>query len=297
MSRGGMGRRAGRSMIGGRNCGGGTCRARESGGPADACGVGCRGRGCQGRDARGGDGCDQRGDRCRQCRDPRWCRCRRGSVDTVNPGGPDLDVMMLGQGGPVKGYVATRPVDFRNGVDGLVLAVQEVLGLNPFCGAVFVFRAKRAVFRPFNCGSASSLFLSVPGSWSLSRSWPHVYVRVRYLNVCSAGAFEACSRNNDVTATTVPADIAGLASGLQSRGRVKRKSCRHLFPHSKTVPSTQIQWRIAASFRATATWAFFMPLRLARRSSLRRSAGRPPSGQVPHDLQSRPDAPGSTRRR
>ncbi len=141
--------------------------------------------------------------------------------------------MMLGQGGPVKGYVATRPVDFRNGVDGLVLAVQEVLGLNPFCGAVFVFRAKRAVFRPFNCGSASSLFLSVPGSWSLSRSWPHVYVRVRYLNVCSAGAFEACSRNNDVTATTVPADIAGLASGLQSRGRVKRKSCRHLFPPFK----------------------------------------------------------------
>jgi transposase len=66
--------------------------------------------------------------------------------------------MMFGQGGPVKVYVATRPVDFRKGseegqktvrgtvfpTNGLALAVQEMLGLDPFCGAVFVFRAKRA---------------------------------------------------------------------------------------------------------------------------------------------------------
>jgi transposase len=51
---------------------------------------------------------------------------------------------MFGQGGPVKVYVATRPVDFRKGIDGLALAVQEMFGLDPFCGAVFVFRAKRA---------------------------------------------------------------------------------------------------------------------------------------------------------
>jgi transposase len=51
---------------------------------------------------------------------------------------------MLGRGGPVKVFVATRPVDFRKGIDGLALAVQEMFGLDPFCGAVFVFRAKRA---------------------------------------------------------------------------------------------------------------------------------------------------------
>ncbi len=34
--------------------------------------------------------------------------------------------MMIGQGGPVKVYVATRPVDFRKGIDGLALA-----GLKP----------------------------------------------------------------------------------------------------------------------------------------------------------------------
>ena len=51
---------------------------------------------------------------------------------------------MFGQGGPVKVFVATRPVDFRKGIDGLALAVQEMFGLDPFCGAIFVFRSKRA---------------------------------------------------------------------------------------------------------------------------------------------------------
>jgi transposase len=51
---------------------------------------------------------------------------------------------MFSEGGPVKVYGATRPVDFRKGIDGLALAVQEMFGLDPFCGAAFVFRAKRA---------------------------------------------------------------------------------------------------------------------------------------------------------
>ena len=52
--------------------------------------------------------------------------------------------MMFGQVGPVKVFVATRPVDFRKGIDGLSLAVQEMFALDPFCGAVFVFRSKSA---------------------------------------------------------------------------------------------------------------------------------------------------------
>src|SRR5271165_2579286 len=38
----------------------------------------------------------------------------------------------------------TRPVDFRKGHDGLSALVQEMFGLDPFSGAVFVFRSKRA---------------------------------------------------------------------------------------------------------------------------------------------------------
>lgn len=40
--------------------------------------------------------------------------------------------------------VATKPVDFRRQADTLAAFVQEVLGANPFSGAVYVFRAKRA---------------------------------------------------------------------------------------------------------------------------------------------------------
>lgn len=40
--------------------------------------------------------------------------------------------------------VAVQPVDFRNGIDGLVRLCKEVLRHDPFCGAVFVFRNRRA---------------------------------------------------------------------------------------------------------------------------------------------------------
>ena len=40
--------------------------------------------------------------------------------------------------------VATRPVDFRKQADTLAAFVQEALTADPFSGAVYVFRAKRA---------------------------------------------------------------------------------------------------------------------------------------------------------
>jgi transposase len=51
---------------------------------------------------------------------------------------------MITPGAELKIYIATRPVDFRRGIDGLALAAQEMLGLDPYCGAAFVFRAKRS---------------------------------------------------------------------------------------------------------------------------------------------------------
>ncbi len=44
---------------------------------------------------------------------------------------------MILPGGPVRVFVAPRPVDFRKGVDGLA---QQELRLDPFSGAVLVFR-------------------------------------------------------------------------------------------------------------------------------------------------------------
>ena len=40
--------------------------------------------------------------------------------------------------------MATRPVDFRKGAEGLAALVRETMGADPFSGAVYVFRAKRA---------------------------------------------------------------------------------------------------------------------------------------------------------
>jgi transposase len=40
--------------------------------------------------------------------------------------------------------VATKPVDFRKGAEGLAALVRETMMADPFCGAVYVFRAKRA---------------------------------------------------------------------------------------------------------------------------------------------------------
>jgi transposase len=44
----------------------------------------------------------------------------------------------------VRVLVATKPVDFRRGADGLVALVRETLRHDPFCGTIFVFRSKRA---------------------------------------------------------------------------------------------------------------------------------------------------------
>ena len=51
---------------------------------------------------------------------------------------------MIAPEADLKVYVATRPVDFRKGHDGLAALVQQMFGLDPFSGAAFVFRAKRA---------------------------------------------------------------------------------------------------------------------------------------------------------
>jgi len=40
--------------------------------------------------------------------------------------------------------VATKPVDFRKGADGLAALVREALGRDPFSGMIFVFRGARA---------------------------------------------------------------------------------------------------------------------------------------------------------
>lgn len=41
-------------------------------------------------------------------------------------------------------YLATEPIDFRKGMDGLVAHVASQFQLDPFDGAIWVFRSRRA---------------------------------------------------------------------------------------------------------------------------------------------------------
>src|ERR1700716_4549798 len=43
----------------------------------------------------------------------------------------------------VRVLIATKPVDFRKGADGLAVLVRETLGDDPFSGAIYVCRSKR----------------------------------------------------------------------------------------------------------------------------------------------------------
>ena len=51
---------------------------------------------------------------------------------------------MISPSGNFKLYLASKPVDFRKGMDGLAAIVMNEFELDPFDGAIFIFRSKRA---------------------------------------------------------------------------------------------------------------------------------------------------------
>jgi transposase len=51
---------------------------------------------------------------------------------------------VIGPSGNIRVMVATKPVDFRKGSEGLAALVRETMRLDPFSGVVYVFRSKRA---------------------------------------------------------------------------------------------------------------------------------------------------------
>lgn len=51
---------------------------------------------------------------------------------------------MISPSGNFRIYLAAQPVDFRKGMGGLAATVQSEFDLDPFSGAIFVFRSRRA---------------------------------------------------------------------------------------------------------------------------------------------------------
>jgi transposase len=49
-----------------------------------------------------------------------------------------------------KVFLACRPIDLRNGFDGLAAKAQQVIGADPFSGHLFIFRGRRGKHTTFN---------------------------------------------------------------------------------------------------------------------------------------------------
>ena len=74
----------------------------------------------------------------------------------------------------VKIYMATKPVDFRKGHDGLAALVQSHLHQKLFDGAVYVFRAKRADRLKLIYWDGSGLVMACKRLEQNSFKWPAI---------------------------------------------------------------------------------------------------------------------------
>lgn len=74
----------------------------------------------------------------------------------------------------VRVLIATSPVDFRKGMDGLAALVQDTLKADPFSGAIFVFRAKRADRVKLICWDGTGLCLFAKRLEEGSFRWPRI---------------------------------------------------------------------------------------------------------------------------
>lgn len=95
---------------------------------------------------------------------------------------------MIVPGQAVRIVIATRPVDFRRGHDGLAAAVQNELGLDPHSGIIVVFRSKRGDRIKVLLWDGSGLVLVYKRLEQGKFAWPAIHDGVMRL---SQAQFEA----------------------------------------------------------------------------------------------------------
>lgn len=134
---------------------------------------------------------------------------------------------MIHPGPGVKIFVATKPVDFRKGHDGLAALVQSHLRYKPFDGAVYVFRAKRADRLKLIYWDGSGLVMSYKRLEQNSFKWPTVTDGVMRLD---------------------PAQFEALFAGLDWR-RVTAREWHHRLRQSESDGLLR-RWRAAVSGRS-----------------------------------------------
>jgi transposase len=88
----------------------------------------------------------------------------------------------------VRVLVATRPVDFRRGADGLAAVVQTALHHDPFSGTIYVFRCKRADRLKLLVWDGSGLVLTWKRLESGAFRWPPITDGVMRLSAAQLSA-------------------------------------------------------------------------------------------------------------
>ncbi|GMG85673.1 IS66 family insertion sequence element accessory protein TnpB [Paralimibaculum aggregatum] len=88
----------------------------------------------------------------------------------------------------VRIVIATKPVDFRKGHDGLAAVVQNELGLDPHSGVIVVFRPKRADRVKILTWDGTGLVLAYKRLEDGRFAWPAIHDGVMRL---SRAQFEA----------------------------------------------------------------------------------------------------------
>jgi len=103
--------------------------------------------------------------------------------------------------------IATKPVDFRKGHDGLAAVVQKELGLDPHSGIVVVFRAKRADRIKILTWDGSGLVMAYKRLEDGKFAWPGISDGVMRL---SRAQFEALFEGLDWRRVTprLPSDLS-----------------------------------------------------------------------------------------
>jgi transposase len=104
----------------------------------------------------------------------------------------------------VRIYLCAQPIDGRRGIDALSAMVRSVLGVDPFCGHLFVFLANR--------GRAVRILFWDRNGFAL------------YLKRLERGRFHF-PQEIDAATTSIsldPADLALLLEGIDLRGATRR---------------------------------------------------------------------------
>jgi transposase len=117
---------------------------------------------------------------------------------------------MIVPSGAVRVLVATRPVDFRKGMDGLAVLVRESLGSDPYSGVIYVFRAKRADRVKLLLWDGTGLVLVAKRLEKSSFRWPRISDGVMRLTSSQLSALLEGLDWTRVRAVRVPAPQATL---------------------------------------------------------------------------------------